>query len=89
MKRIGAALSLALWSTTRRVATLEPAYNYPLHAHEALGTRRAGDLDQLIHVHYHWLFEADAISGNPLVAPTSTLSAEKVAWLRERTPFCA
>jgi hypothetical protein len=84
-----AALSLAMWSTTRRVLTLEPTYNYPLHAHEALGERRARDFDQLVHVHYHWLFEPDAIAEAPITAPTSTLAAEKLAWLRARTPFQA
>jgi hypothetical protein len=82
-----AALSLAVWSTTRRVLTLEPTYNYPLHLHEALGERRARDFDQLVHVHYHWLFEPGAVADNPITAPASTLAAEKVAWLRSRTPF--
>jgi hypothetical protein len=82
-----AALSLAMWSTTRRVQTLEPTYNYPLHLHEALGERRVRDFNRLVHVHYHWLFEPDAIAENPITAPTSTLAAEKVAWLRARTPF--
>jgi hypothetical protein len=82
-----AALSLAMWSATRRVLALEPTYNYPLHLHEALGERRARDFNQLVHVHYHWLFEPDAIADNPITAPTSTLATEKVAWLRARTPF--
>ena len=82
-----AALSLAMWSTTRRVRALEPTYNYPLHLHEALGERRARDFNQLVHVHYHWLFEPDAIADNPITAPSSTLATDKVAWLRARTPF--
>ncbi len=82
-----AALSLALWSVPRRVISLEPIYNYPLHAHEALGDRRMSDLNELVHVHYHWLFEKDAIAGNPLSAATSTIEPEKLNWLRARTPF--
>jgi hypothetical protein len=82
-----AALSLAVWSTTRRVLTLDPTYNYPLHLHEALGDRRARDLDRLVHVHYHWLFDKDASAHNPLTAPESTLAAEKTDWLRARTPL--
>ena len=96
-----AALSLALWTsssksgsstsssttTKRRVLTLEPTYNYPLHAHEALGERRARDFNQLVHVHYHWLFEPDAIGDARITAPTSTLAAGTLAWLRARTPF--
>jgi hypothetical protein len=84
-----AALSLAIWGTTRRVMALEPTYNYPLHAHEQLGERRAKSFDQLVHVHYHWLFEPDAFADSPITAPTSTLASEKLAWLRSRTPFPA
>jgi uncharacterized coiled-coil protein SlyX len=87
-----AALSLALWSTktiTRRVLTLEPTYNYPLHAHEALGGRRARDFNRLVHVHYHWLFEPDAIADAWITSPASTLAPEKLAWLRARTPLRA
>jgi len=82
-----AALSLAVWSTTSRVLTLEPTYNYPLHSHEALGARRARDFNQLVHVHYHWLFERDAFADNAITGPTSTLAKEKLDWLRTRTPF--
>ena len=84
-----AALSLAMWSTTRRVRTLEPSYNYPLHAHDALGGRGVRDFNQLIHVHYHWLFEPDAIADAHLTAPASTLTADTLAWLRARTPFAS
>lgn len=84
-----AALSLAIWSTTERVRTLDASYDYPLHLHQALGERRTRDFDELVHVHYHWLFEPDAFGDNPLTASTSTLSADKLAWLRERTPFGA
>ena len=84
-----AALSLALWSTTRRALTLEPTYNYPLHAHDALGSRGARDFNQLVHVHYHWLFEPDAIATARITAPSSTLAPDKLAWLRARTPFQA
>jgi Sulfotransferase family len=82
-----AALSLAMWSTTRRVLTLDRTYNYPLHAHAALRERRATDFDQLVHVHYHWLFEPDAIADAQITAPMSTLDPAKAAWLRARTPF--
>ena len=87
-----AALSLAIWSTrraARQVLTLEPTYNYPLHAHDALGSRGARDFNQLVHVHYHWLFEPDAIATARITAPSSTLAADKLAWLRARTPFQA
>src|SRR5262249_31049896 len=31
-----AALTLAIWNTTRRVRELPPTYNYPLHAHSRI-----------------------------------------------------
>jgi hypothetical protein len=31
-----AALSLAIWSTSRRVRELPPTYNYPLHLHDQI-----------------------------------------------------
>ena len=84
-----AALSLAMWSTTRRVQTLDRTYNYPLHAHADLRQRRVEDFNQLVLVHYHWLFESDAIADAQITSPMTTLDAAKAAWLRERTPFRA
>ena len=46
-----------------------------------------GDAITLIHVHYHWLFEPDAIANARIAEPSGTLGAEKLAWLRARTPF--
>ena len=54
--------------------TLEPTYNYPLHAQRALAERRVQDLEQLVHVRYHWLCEPDAIADAAIMAPTSTLA---------------
>jgi len=76
-----AALSLAIWSTTRQVRELKPTYNYPLHMH--------GDIDQelrrrvfpdLVHVHYHWLLD-DPATTHPLCEVPGPLSPEQRAWL--------
>lgn len=83
-----AALSLALWSSTRRVRELPPTYNYPLHQHQhvdATLSRRV--FPRLVHVHYHWLFAPDAIDANPLLGGQGPLSAPQKDWLRSATPF--
>lgn len=82
-----AALSIAIWSSTKRVQILEPTYNYPLHAHAALGDRAIEDFNELVHAHYHWLLEKDEIDGVALLSPSSNLDSGKLAWLRARTPI--
>jgi hypothetical protein len=82
-----AALSVALWRTTRRVRELAPTYNYPLHLHgqvDAEVVRSA--FPRLVHVHYHWLLGADALRSNPLFGEPGPLSAEQRDWLRSATP---
>src|SRR5262249_8995525 len=52
-----AALSLAIWSATRRVRELPPTYNYPLHQHDKIDPAQVETVfPHLVHVHYHWLF---------------------------------
>ena len=83
-----AALSLAVWSATRRVRLLSPNYNYPLHLHEHITpevTRAV--FGRLVHVHYHWLFAPDSLAANPLFLPSGPLSPEQREWLRAATPI--
>ena len=83
-----AALSLAIWSITRRVRLLSPTYNYPLHSHDRVDRILAKAIfPQLIHLHYHWLFAEKVISANPLFSRSGPLSAGQKAWLRAATPF--
>lgn len=82
-----AALSLSIWSTTRRVRHLPPTYNYPLHLHERLEPSLArATFPHLVHVHYHWLLTADALPANPLFHPHGPLSPEQRDWLRSAAP---
>lgn len=77
-----AALSLAIWSTTRRVQELEPTYNYPLTLHKNIEAElRNRIFPNLVHVHYHWLLD-DAWAANPLYEPSGPLSLDQRAWLR-------
>jgi len=83
-----AALSLAVWSTTRRVRELPPTYNYPLHLHGDIAPALAREVfPNLVHVHYHWLFAADALASNPLFLPSGPLSPAQRGWLRSATPI--
>jgi hypothetical protein len=76
-----AALSLAIWSTTRNVKELEPTYNYQLTHHEQIDKRlRKRVFPNLVHVHYHWMLH-DQISKNPLFDRSGPLSAEQRVWL--------
>jgi hypothetical protein len=77
-----AALSLAIWSSTRQVQELSPTYNYPLHQHQLIDEEtRRGVFSQLVHVHYHWLLE-EANDANPLFDRGGPLSPEQDQWLR-------
>lgn len=83
-----AALSLAIWSASRRVNLLPPTYNYPLHQHLQINVALARKVfPQLIHVHYHWLFAPDALSSNPLLRWRGPLSGSQKVWLRAATPI--
>jgi hypothetical protein len=83
-----AALSLAIWSTTRRVRDLAPTYNYPLHLHDRiLGNGHRETFRNLVHVHYHWLFSSDAVIAHDLFAPAGPLTAVQRAWLERVLPL--
>jgi hypothetical protein len=55
-----AALSIAIWSSTRRVHTLEARYNVPLHLLVQSQYWRPEWIDQPpVHVHYHWMLDPE------------------------------
>ena len=83
-----AALALAIWATTKRVVHYPDCYNVPLHLFAS-----GGDIDPRwlarapVHLHYHWMFdERHHENGMELLARLG-LSADRRAWLLERTPF--
>jgi hypothetical protein len=80
-----AALSLAIWSKTRRVQELPATHNYPLHSHRQIDPVTAGAVfPHLVHVHYHWLL-AESTAQNPLFDAAGPLSSEQRDWLRAAT----
>jgi len=80
-----AALSLAIWSKTRRVQELPPIYNYPLHQHDLIDPGIVQRVfPHLVHVHYHWLL-AESLAQNPLFDKAGPLSPRQHDWLRSAT----
>jgi hypothetical protein len=83
-----ATLSLAIWSTSKRVQQLPPTYNYPLHLHDRVDPVLAWTVfPHLVHLHYHWLFSEDALPANPLFLPSGPLSSGQRDWLRSAIPI--
>jgi glycosyltransferase involved in cell wall biosynthesis len=83
-----AALTLAIWATTDRVFHYPDCYNVPLHL-----VASEGEIDPRwlarspVHLHYHWMFdERHHENGMELLAWLG-VSADRRAWLLERTPF--
>jgi len=77
-----AVLSLAIWSSTRRVQELEPTYNYSLLVHNSVEPERRDRIfPHLVHVHYHFMLHEDSVSKNPLFDESGPLSPEQRAWL--------
>jgi hypothetical protein len=76
-----AALSLAIWSSTKRVQELPPTYNYPLHLHDQIDPATASAVfPHLVHVHYHWLLQENH-NRNPLFDSIGPLSSRQHDWL--------
>jgi hypothetical protein len=80
-----AALSLAIWSNTRRVQELPPTYNYPLTLHGRIDAATASAVfPHLVHVHYHWLLD-EKPAQNPLFDSAGPLSSRQHDWLLSAT----
>jgi hypothetical protein len=71
------------------VIELPETYNFPLHQWRELGEERLEPLSRAVHVHYHWMFDTDAIGENPLLRTPGALSDEQRLWLGRKTPLGA
>ena len=84
------ALSLAAWSSTKRVRHLPPTYNYPMHLH-----RRAADefrrsvWPTAKHIHYHWLLHVKPEDDCPLLHDDSPLTTAQKTWIVDNTKIKA
>jgi hypothetical protein len=78
-----AAFSLAAVAGHHAVRLLPPTCNFPLHS---LSQMRSAIPPQLVHLHYHWLFDeenaADHVADARLGLPDET-----IAWLQARVPL--
>lgn len=81
-------LSTAIWGITDRVQILDPSYNYPIRSingkQPLLQFYNSRDL---VHIHYHHMFNQDKLSVNPLLQPNFDLEAELKSWLLARLPL--
>jgi hypothetical protein len=85
-----AALTLAIWSITDRVVHAPDCYNVPLHLVASEGEIDARWLERPpIHLHYHWMFDARHHENAIALMTRLGVSADRRAWLLERTPFRA
>ena len=83
-----AALTLAIWSLTDRVAHYPDCYNVPLHL-----IASSGEIDPRwlarspVHLHYHWMFDARHHENAMDLLARLGVPADRRAWLSERIPF--
>jgi hypothetical protein len=78
-----AALSLAIWSSTRQVQELEPTYNYSLIVHDQVEQDlRDRIFPHLVHLHYHWMLQEETWK-KLLFDESGPLSAEQRTWLSQ------
>lgn len=80
-----AALSVAIWSVSRRVLILDERYNIPLHL--MTPETRTGDDGPPVVLHYHWCFNPGHIESSLQLLSSIGASAEQVEWIRSRTPL--
>jgi hypothetical protein len=62
-----AALSLAIVARGLEARTLPPTYNVPCHYFGRMVARWPEVATDSVHVHYHWLCDADRLAKNPLL----------------------
>lgn len=79
-----AALSLAAIAGGHTVRLLPETHNFPLHLRAEMSTPIPASL---VHVHYHWLFSADAAGANPIATREAALPADVAEWLAARLPL--
>ena len=65
-----ATFCVSVHSRSTDYQLLPRSYNYPLHCHDQLLAENLGreiTVGEMVHCHYHWLFEPERLEGNPLL----------------------
>jgi hypothetical protein len=82
------AFSIAAWSTTRQIRTLEARYNVPLHL--LVQSQHWGpewiDIDP-VHVHYHWIFNPEYHVDALGLLRRLGVPADRLDWVVAHTPI--
>jgi hypothetical protein len=80
-----AAFSVAAWSTTRRVRTLDRRYNVPLHSLAQPENWRPEWTDTApAHVHYHWMFDPEHGAEALRLLRRLGVAADRLDWIAAR-----
>jgi hypothetical protein len=79
-----AAFSMAAVAGNHSVRLLPGTHNFPLHCLDQMTTSVPA---RLVHLHYHWLFSAEAGDANPILDRKVDLPAGTIEWLKARLPL--
>ena len=78
-----AALSVAIWSLSKRVLMLEPSYNIPIHL--LTSETKGWDGGSPVILHYHWCFDPKHIEPSLQILTNIDVPADKIEWIRQQT----
>jgi glycosyltransferase involved in cell wall biosynthesis len=79
-----AAFSIAAVAGNHSVRLLPDTHNFPLHSLDQMTTSVPA---RLVHLHYHWLFSAEAGGVNPMLDGKVDVPAGAIEWLKARLPL--
>jgi hypothetical protein len=82
-------LTMAMVSLGLEQCLLPPTYNVPLHIFDPVLALHPQVATDAVHVHYHWVFDADVTLGNELLDGRIAVPETVRALLREHLPLSA
>lgn len=83
-----ATFSIAAWSTTQRLRTLDARYNVPLYLLVELERERPEWIGTApVHIHYHWMFNSKYSSTAWQILRLLGVPTDRLDWVAAHTPF--
>lgn len=81
-------LVMAIHAATSRIELLPESYNYPLHLYQRLSAKqRIRGSSDVVHLHYHWMFERRSWGECALAQPEFAWEPEARDWLLAWVPL--
>ena len=81
-------LVMALYGTCEKIGLLPNSYNYPLHQAGLMSAdNRIQHSKDVVHLHYHWMFEEKHWPAADINQPTFLWEEDRRRWLYEKVPF--